>query len=284
MKAIVRMPLESILVMLCNVNYVLSGEKLELRDLTIQEVEQNALKEQVEQYRTRNRFDAAIEIEPHNTFQLEDALMDIVRKGDTAALKRWASQAPAIRGGVIAADQLRQLKNMFIISATLASRAAIRGGMDVDTAFTLSDSYIQRAEYLSAQGDILNLQYNMLMEFTEQVERVRHGGQATKLAIDVANYIQRHLSEPISADALAKEFYLSRTHFSAKFKKETGETLTDFILKEKTEEAKHLLRYSDKTVLQISGYLGFSSHGHFSRVFKKYAGLTPNEYREKHRR
>ena len=95
--------------------------------------------------------------------------------------------------------------------------------------------------------------------------------------------MQRHLSEPISPEAMAKEFYLTRTHFSAKFNKETGMTLTDYILTEKTEEAKRLLRYSDKSAAAIAAYLGFSSHGHFAKVFKKYSGLTPNEYREKYK-
>lgn len=46
----------------------------------------------------------------------------------------------------------------------------------------------------------------------------------------------------------------------------------------KTEEAKRLLRYSDKP----SSYLGFSSPSHFSRVFKARVCITPGEYREKH--
>ena len=82
---------------------------------------------------------------------------------------------------------------------------------------------------------------------------------------------------------MAGEFFLSRPYLSSKFRQETGQTLTDFILKEKTEEAKRLLRYSEKSLSAISAYLGFSSHGHFARVFKKYAGMTPGEYREKHR-
>ena len=61
-----------------------------------------------------------------------------------------------------------------------------------------------------------------------------------------------------------------------------GETLTDFILKEKTEEAKRLLRYTDKTATMIGSYLGFSSQSHFSRVFRKYTGQTPAEYRKKY--
>ncbi len=75
---------------------------------------------------------------------------------------------------------------------------------------------------------------------------------------------------------------LSRPYLSRKFKEETGESLTDFILKEKTEEAKRLLRYSDKPLTAIGSYLGFSSASHFSRVFKTYVGSTPSEYRDKY--
>ncbi|RHS82212.1 AraC family transcriptional regulator [Firmicutes bacterium AM43-11BH] len=81
---------------------------------------------------------------------------------------------------------------------------------------------------------------------------------------------------------MAKELYISRPYLSAKFKKDTGTTLTDFILHEKTEEAKRLLRYTDKTATMIGAYLGFSSQSHFSRVFKKHIGLTPAEYRKKY--
>ena len=52
------------------------------------------------------------------------------------------------------------------------------------------------------------------------------------------------------------------------------------ILKEKTEEAKRLLRYSDKPVTAIGSYLGFSSPSHFSRVFRSYVRITPSEYRQ----
>ena len=75
---------------------------------------------------------------------------------------------------------------------------------------------------------------------------------------------------------------LSRPYLSRKFKEETGESLTDFILKEKTEEAKRLLRYSDKPLTAIGAYLGLSSASHFSRVFKTYVGSIPSEYRDKY--
>ena len=282
-KALTRMPLGTLLIMLCTMNHLLTGEELELSDLAIHESEQQRIKVAVERRRTERKHNSEPTPLPHNTLQIEETLMDIVRRGDSAALRQWIAQAPPARGGVLASDQLRQMKNTFIVTATLASRAAIRGGLSADEAFSLSDGYIRQAELLSSQAGITNLQYNMVLEFTEQVERVRRGSNPSKLSLEAADYVRRHLSEPINTEEMAREFYLSRTHFSAKFKKETGETLTAFILREKMEEAKRLLRYTDKSSSAIGAYLGYSSQGHFARVFKSFTGQTPGEYREKHK-
>lgn len=284
MKNIVPMPLESVMQILCTVNYILNGEKLELQDIAIYEEEQNDLKRLLEQQQASQTFSTTDnDVLPvqgvHTTYELEQNIMNIVRRGDTAALRSWISSAPAVRAGILAADQLRQLKNTFIVTATLVSRAAIQGGVETEEAFTLSDAYIQKCELLNRPERILNLQYHMILAFTEQVEQLHTGGQSSQLAIAVTRYIQRHLSEPISTEAIAQELYLTRPYLSQKFKKETGLTLTDFILRQKTQEAKHLLRYTDKSISTIGSFLGFSSQSHFLRVFQKYAGCTPKQFR-----
>lgn len=284
MKAIVRMPFESILQMLCTINHVLNGETLALADIAIYDAAQEKLirRQGRRQAERRMAVPSGEEQNVHNSYDQEQVLLRMVRKGDTAALREWRDAAPAIRGGVLAREQLRQLKNTFIVTAALASRAAIQGGMDVDDAFTLSDSYIQQCELLAAPDAILNLQYRMILDYTERVERLRLGKRPTKLTLDAANYIQHHISEPITVEKMAEELFLSRPYLSRRFKEEAGESLTDFILKEKTEEAKRLLRYSDKSLTAISNYLGFSSPSHFSRTFKKYTGYLPREYRGKY--
>lgn len=287
MKSIVCMPLESMMQMLCTINYILNGEKLELKDVTIYESEQADLKRLLEQQRSVRALaplppDGETQLHEHNTYSQEQQLLRMVRKGDTASLRQWIASAPAIRGGTLAADQLRQVKNTFVVTATLVSRSAIQGGLSTEDAFSLSDAYIQKCELLNNLDRITNLQYHMVLEFTERVERIHFGGKPTPLTLAVANYIQHHLSESIRVEAIAKELYMSRPYLSARFRDETGETLTVFILKEKVEEAKRLLRYSDKTFSVIGSYLGFSSPGHFTQVFKKYTGRTPTEYREKY--
>ncbi len=280
MRAIVPHPRDSLLSMLLPFHYVLNGEKRELIDLTINPSEQTEIKQQVEHRRTQRLYDAPPPV-THNSVEIEQTLTDIVRHGDSEALRLWTASAPTVRSGILAGDQLRQMRNLLIVTATLVSRAAIEGGMTPNEAYALSDAYIQRVEKLTSQSAITNLQFHMITEFTERVGRLRQSDGASKLRLAAMNYVQQHLSEPIKTADLAKELFLSRTYLSAKFKEETGETLTDFILGEKTTEAKRLLRYSDRSISAIGAYLGFSSPGHFSRVFKKYTGITPNEYRER---
>ncbi len=281
MKSIVPMPPESVMQTLCAVNYILNGEKVTLADLTICDGMQTGISSEMASGE-RNGSVTDPEAGLHNTLPLEQTLLSIVRKGDTAALAEWAKNAPAVRGGVLAFDQLRQMKNMFIVSVTLASRAAIRGGMDADDALMLSDRYIRRCELTGNAEEITNLQFHMISDYTARVERLHMGSDPSQLVAAVSNYIQHHLSEPITTGAIAAALYISRTHLSARFHRETGMTLSGYILKEKTEEAKRLLRYTDKPLSAITAYLGFSSQSHFSKTFRKYAGITPGEYRTKH--
>ena len=287
MKNIPKLPLMSMLQILCMINYLFNdGEKISLEDIVIYDIEQEGIKDLFESKEAERTLKIAEDYEQftgvHNTLNIEESLLYIVRKGDTGALKDMIAHAPAVSGGIIAKDQIRQAKNTFIVTTTLVSRAAIRGGMDVEDALSLSDAYIQTCETSKTMEAITNLHYRMVFDYTERVERLHLGKNPSKLAAEVSNYVRHHLSESITVDEIAKFLYRSRSRLSTDFKKETGENLSDFILKQKIEEAKKLLRYSDKTLATISFYLGFSSQSHFSRTFHKFTGLNPGEYREKH--
>ena len=286
MHSILPMPLDSILQILCVVNYIVNNEKLTINDIAIHEKEQEKLTMTAESERAIFQFDRDINTaelpELHNTLALEQTILNFIRQGDTLRLREWIKDIPAVHGGTLAFDQIRQLKNTFIITAALASRAAIRGGMDIDDAFTLSDAYIQKCELMNTMEQITNLQYHMIFEYTQRVEKLRLVKVPSKFIADITNYVHHHLSEPISTEEMAKALFMNRSWMAVKFKQETNMTLTDFILKEKTEEAKRLLRYTDKPITSISAYLGFSSQSHFSRTFKKYTGSLPNEYRKRH--
>ena len=283
MEAIVGLPLETLMQMLCLLNYFFHYEALELADIAIYESQQhnyerNLAEQQLNELMhpsTEDNFYRSV----NNTYSTERTMIDIVRKGDLSALEEWKHSPLAVQSTPLATDLLRHQKNTFISTATLVSRAAIHGGMNQNDALSLANGYIQKCELHNTLESISNLQYHMITSFTSKVHQLRLGHHPSKLAIDVANYVQQHLSYPITTQAIADALYMSRPHLSKKFKEETGENLGDFIAKQKIEEAKRLLKYTDKPLLSIAVYLGFSSQSHFTRVFKKVTGKTPSEYR-----
>lgn len=284
MQDIPHIPLESLMQIPCLLNYILNDEKCFLHDVFIDNAIQKQFIESMNKHEAEMFFsnDTNQSIVLHNTYDLEQNVMNMVRKGDYMALTGVIEKSTALKIGTMSDNQLRQLKDAFIVTTTLVSRSAIHGGMNPDEAFTLSDNYIQKCESSNDYCQIINLRYLMIIDFARHVNRLREAGTRSQLVSDVANYIDHHMSETITVEAMAKEFYMSRAYLSKRFKTESNITLTDFILNRKTEEAKHLLRYTDKPLTAISLYLCFSSPGHFSRVFRKYASMSPSDYRKKH--
>lgn len=285
MKSIVGLPIERLLQMLCLLHYLINREQMKPHDISIHEAQQDRFARDMTEEASNelmelgDKPDEGFYRKVHNTYQAEATMIDIISKGDLQALDTWLKSPSAVQSGLLASDPIRQQKNTFISTATLASRAAIQGGMDQGDALSLSASYIQKCELLHAPEAILNLQYHMLLHFTERVSHLHLGSRSSKLVTDVANYVQHHLSTPVTTQEIADALFLSRPYLSKRFKKETGQNLTDFITKQKIDEAKRLLTYSNKSILSIAVYLGFSSQSHFTKVFKQKTGKTPGEWR-----
>lgn len=282
MKSVARMPLTTLLQWLALINHIVGeGETLSLTDMAISEPEQARMVEYLAQEaveRTVQAIDDG-EMALHNTMDVEGYILSAVSRGDVQGLKAFFAQIPAVNTGIMAQNTLRQDKNLLIVTATLVSREAIRGGMDAEEALALSDSYIQKCELQQSAAAITNLNYRMVLDYTERMEALQYGGAPSRLTTDVVNYVRHHLSEPVTVEALARHLCKGRSRLSTDFKRETGENLSQFVLKLKIEESKRLLRYTDKPSTEIALYLGFSSQSHFSRTFRRYVGASPNEYR-----
>ena len=97
----------------------------------------------------------------------------------------------------------------------------------------------------------------------------------------VTNYIYNNIQEHITLTDLADHFNMTKEHFIRTFKKETGLTPVQFILNKKFEIVRGLLNNTTLPISNIMFNVGFMDASSFSRAFKKYAGCSPSEYREK---
>jgi len=114
-----------------------------------------------------------------------------------------------------------------------------------------------------------------------EIIRGNVGGGADNLVERAKRYIIENITEDISLEDIAEKFYLSQHYFSRIFKVKTGGNLIDFIIDQKIEKAKALLRDPHYKVYEVSAKIGYRSNRYFAKVFKNYTGYTPSEYRSR---
>jgi AraC family transcriptional regulator len=95
----------------------------------------------------------------------------------------------------------------------------------------------------------------------------------------VINFIHDHIESEISLSMLAQIVGLSPSHFCSLFRKTSGTTPHQFVLRCRVEHAKALLAKPNRSILDIALSSGFQTHQHFSRIFRRYVGLSPSVYR-----
>lgn len=97
---------------------------------------------------------------------------------------------------------------------------------------------------------------------------------------DIVRHINQHYNEPLQLDAIAQEFYISKSHLSRVFKHITGFGFAEYVNITRVREAERLLRDTAWSVTTVSECCGFESLTHFGKVFKMISGLSPRDYRK----
>lgn len=94
----------------------------------------------------------------------------------------------------------------------------------------------------------------------------------------VIRYIRKNLTRQHTIEELAQKACLSRAQFFRAFKNEVGETPVQFILRERIEMARRMLRFRKATITDVCYQCGFSSVNYFSRIFRKQVGMSPSQW------
>lgn len=95
----------------------------------------------------------------------------------------------------------------------------------------------------------------------------------------VRDYVHAHLDETITLDDLASLVALSRFHFARRFRRSTGSSPHEFVLRQRVDQVKIMLTRTSIPLLDIAVRCGFADQSHLTRVFRKHVGTTPGRYR-----
>ena len=125
---------------------------------------------------------------------------------------------------------------------------------------------------------------SLLLEVsTEALEASRplSGNTPAKL-LNIIEYIRINYDKPLLVEELSAKFNYSPTYLTKIFKQYTGYPLITYINKTRISIAKNLLCITEHSIVRIAAQCGFQNEKYFMRLFKKYEGITPSQYRNSH--
>ncbi len=218
----------------------------------------------------------------HSSYEKEFAFYNYVKTGDMKNVKNFMNPLGSHGSGTLSENPLQNLKYHFTVTIALITRFCVEGGMEMETAYTLSDLYILKADKCTNEADIHTLHKRAVLDFTEQMAKLAKQTIYSKPVIMAMDYIYDNLHSKISIEELAGYTALSTSYLSRLFHREVGITITAYIATKRIETAQNMLKYSDYSPLDIGNYLSFTTHSHFISTFKKYTGMTPGEFRKQY--
>lgn len=176
-------------------------------------------------------------------------------------------------------NNLETIKNRAIELCSLLSRAAIEGGATNNVILKANNYFLKNIQEIQSLDDLCYSIQQTLDTFTENmfdyIPNKNH--DIIKKAILC---ITQNFSRNLTLEEVADCVHLNPAYFSSIFKQSTGSSFKEYLNMVRIEESKRLLANTDYSIIDIAVAAGFEDQSYFSRVFKKYTGLTPKQYRQ----
>lgn len=176
-------------------------------------------------------------------------------------------------------SNLEIVKSRSIELCSLLSRAAIEGGATSDSVLKINNQLLTVIPTIHNMDDLCYKLQEAIDVFTEcmfeHIPSKNH--ELVKRAIQ---YISKNFADTLTLEAVAGQVHLNPAYFSTMFKQSTGSSFKEYLNMVRIEESKRLLANTDYSLIDIAVATGFEDQSYFSKVFKKFTGLTPKQYRK----
>lgn len=175
-------------------------------------------------------------------------------------------------------NNIEAIKNRAVELSSLLSRAAIEGGAATDRILKMNNNFLKSIQQVDDLEDLCYRLQEIVEEFTEAMfhQIPSKNNEVIKKAI---KYITKNFSRQITLEEVSSVVHLSPSYFSSLFKECTGSTFKEYLNMIRVEESKRLLSNTDYSIIDIAIATGFESHSYFTKIFKRYTGYTPKQFR-----
>lgn len=250
---------------------LIADSKKELLQNNQKLLQQSQINESIQRYKAVNLKDSSY------PYEKEKELINQVKKGDSQAANAVLND---LLGYVLFShgNSLEFIKPRAIELCTLLSRTAIEGGAPTDSILKLNNHFLQNLQKIDSMDTLCQKLQEVVETFSESMFNhiPTKNGEVIKRAL---SYIYDHFNTQLTLEEVAESVHLHPSYFSSILKKSTGSSFKEYLNMVRIEESKRLLTNTDISIIDIAIAVGFEDQSYFSKVFKKYTGLTPKQFR-----
>ena len=212
-------------------------------------------------------------------YDLENQLIKTVSQGQLHKAELIIGQNTQRQYEVRNSNSLRNTQNYLIILNTLLRTAASKGAVHPYHIDKISSKYARKIEQATSEETCSALIKEMIRKYCLLVKN--HSLKGYSLLVQkVVSQIDYDLTADLGLKAMSSLLNVNSSYLSTLFKKETGTTLTEYVNRKRIEHAIFLLNSTNMQIQVIAQYCGIPDVNYFTKIFKKYIGQTPKEYRE----
>lgn len=212
--------------------------------------------------------------------QKEKELLGKIRISDQDnARKAFLSYVAQIREKNIDNFELFRVKIFELL--IIISREVAELGVPMEIIDSVSTEFIANVYQMTEIESLSNTAETFLNKYMELISINRPDLKNIQIVESAAAFIRENYKENITLNDVAEAVFISQFHLSHLFKEVLNCTVGEYITKVKMENAKRLLHNPKNTLSDIADCLNYVDSSYFGKVFKKYEGVTPSQYRKK---
>lgn len=161
---------------------------------------------------------------------------------------------------------------------SILSRLAVENGCGLQSSLELSADFQKTVSTLSSTKDLLR-QFRKTSEAFIEAMHINTPRRSNEIMKNALLYIKQNYNRNLTLEETAGYVHLNPSYFSSLFKQTCGSSFKEYLNYVRVEESKHLLTNTNYSIIDIALSTGFENQSYFTKVFKKYTGLTPKQYR-----
>ncbi|SDE65069.1 PocR ligand-binding domain-containing protein [Sporomusa acidovorans] len=249
------------------------------RDIRVlEQVNNRRMQQKISKYLAEQKQQRPQEQYNYSTYlKTERSFLRYIRLGDKIKAEKILQSLLACLFTKTVGD-IKTIKIRICELAALVSRAAVEGGADAEQAMSILKNFYNQIDNPKRVEELFCLINTLILELLDNSLALANKKHLS-LVNEAKKFIMSNHSKSIKIEDVAGRLFISPSYLSRLFQQEVRCTVNDYITRVRIEHAVELIKKHELSVEQVSKAIGFQSQSYFTKIFRKYIGVTPLVYR-----